>query len=131
MPSLAGDIGLFITRLFFGLSMTFAHGLKKLPPSDGWINFVGELGFPSPLFFAWCAGLTKFIGGLLVAVGFCTRGAATLLTLTMWVAVFLGHAGDPFKKMELGLCYGTVYLLLIVLGPGRLSIDRVWSSRKR
>ena len=130
MPSLPGDIGLLITRLFFGLSMAWAHGIGKIPPSDRWIQKVESLGFVFPEVFAWSAGLSECAGGMLIALGLCTRGAATSLLFTMCVAAFLAHADHPFSKMESSLSYGVVSLLLITLGPGRYSIDRFNSLRR-
>ena len=130
MPTRSGDVGLMITRLFFGLSMAWAHGLHKLPPSEKWIAKVESLGFMLPELFAWSAGLAECAGGLLIALGLATRGAALSLLVTMGVAVFIAHGGDPFRKMELGLCYGVVSLMLTMIGPGRYSLDHLFSARR-
>ena len=131
MPTTLGDLGLLSTRVFFGLSMALAHGINKLPASEKWIQKVESLGFMCPELFAWSAGLAEFVGGILIALGLCTRGAALSLLCTMLVAVFIAHGGDPYSKMESGLCYGMVSLLLVTLGPGRYSVDRLIFSRPR
>ena len=131
MPTLAGDLGLLSARLFFGLSMALVHGINKIPASEGWVKKVESLGFIYPELFAWSAGLAELLGGLLIALGLFTRGAASSLLFTMLVAVFIAHGGDPYKKMELGLCYAMISLLLITIGPGRYSVDRLLSSRLR
>ena len=125
------DSALLIVRLVFGLSMAFAHGLGKVPPSDGFIGFVGSLGFPAPGFFAWAAGLAEFVGGIFIAAGLLTRVSGFFLLQTMLVAVFMAHGDDPFGKMEMGLLYATVSLALMGTGAGRLSLDRLLSSRLR
>ena len=40
------DLSFLLMRLVFGLSMAIAHGIGKVPPTDGFIGFVGKLGFP-------------------------------------------------------------------------------------
>ena len=62
------NIGLLIIRLSIGLSMAFGHGIKKLPPSEGFINGVSKLGLPLPEFMAWAASLSEFAGGLLIVI---------------------------------------------------------------
>ena len=79
--------------------MAFAHGISKLPPSDRFVEVVGELGFPLAVVFAWLAGLAEAVGGILVALGIATRLMAFFLVQTMMVATFLQHGSDPFKKI--------------------------------
>jgi putative oxidoreductase len=120
------DLGLLVLRAFAGLAMAFAHGLKKIPPADGFINAVGGLGFPLPFVFAWSAGLAEFAGGLLIAVGLYTRYAALFLGFTMAVAAFGAHAADPFAKQELSLLYLAICTLILLQGAGRFSLDRIF-----
>lgn len=103
--------------------MAFAHGIKKLPPSEGFINGVDAMGFPLPIVFAWVAALSEFFGASLVALGLATRPAALFVTCTMSVAAFIRHGADEFQKQEMSLLYGAVFLLFTILGAGRLSID--------
>ncbi len=123
------DGALLLVRIVFGLSMAFAHGVGKVPPSEGFTGYVGSLGFPLPGFFAWAAGLAEFVGGIFIALGLLTRVSGFFLLQTMLVAVFVAHIDDPFKKMEMGLLYATVALALSATGAGRFSVDRWLSER--
>lgn len=123
------DLGLLIFRLFVGLSMAFAHGLGKLPPAEGFIARVGQMGFPFPSVFAWSASLAEFLGGLLIAVGLYTRVSSLFLGFTMLVAAFGAHAMDPFSKKELSLLYLVACVLLTFQGAGRFSLDRKLRGR--
>src|SRR4029453_9502804 len=71
-----GNLGLLFLRLVAGISLATAHGLGKLPPSEGFIKGVGERGFPAPVIFSWGAALSEALGGSLVALGLFTRPAA-------------------------------------------------------
>ena len=117
------DILLTLLRFFSGMSMAFAHGLRKVPPSDGFIEHIGEMGFPLPAFFAWSAGLSEFAGGILLALGLMTRPAAFFVAVTMLVAGFINHAGDPFGSAEKAYMYLVIAMVYMIIGSGRFSLD--------
>jgi putative oxidoreductase len=121
---LSPDLGLFIFRIAIGLMMAFSHGLGKMPPPDMFVNGLDSMGFPTPVFFAWCAALSEFVGGLLIGAGLFTRISALFLGITMAVAGFIAHAADPFAKKEMALLYLAACLLLFFQGGGRYSLDR-------
>lgn len=111
--------------------LAIAHGYDKLPPSDKFIEGVGNLGFPVPVFFAWAASLSEFFGALLVAIGLATRPAATLVACVMATAAFLSHGADPFAKKETALLYLAIMVTVIFTGPGRYSLDALIGGKKR
>ena len=126
-----GDLGLLILRLSFGLSMAFSHGLHKVPPSEGFVNVVAKMGFIAPEFFAWMAGLSELVGGIMIAVGFLGRGASLFLLQTMLVALLIKHGGDPFRKMESAFLFSSFCITLLCTGMGRWSLDHyIWKSNR-
>jgi putative oxidoreductase len=126
---LPADIGWTITRVVVGLSMALQHGLGKVPPSDRFIGGVANLGFPAPEFFAWAAGLSELVGGLLLAAGLLTRPAALMLAATMAVACFGRHGADPFSDKEMSLLYLVISGAFVLAGSGRFSVDRLIHAR--
>jgi putative oxidoreductase len=124
------DAGLLVLRVGAGLGMALAHGLGKLPPSDGFVDATAALGFPLPVVFAWLAALAEFGGGLLVALGLATRPAAAFAAFTMAVAFFGAHAGDPFGDREMAFLYGIVFVALALTGAGRFSADAALARRR-
>jgi putative oxidoreductase len=48
--------------------------------------------------------------------------AAIPVIITMAVALFLVHGGDPFPRQEKALLYGLGYLALLIGGGGSLSV---------
>lgn len=71
------------------------------------------------------ATLTEVVGSILIMAGFVTRLAAFSLAFTMAVAAFIVHADDPFNRVELALMYLMVYIVLMITGSGRFSIDKL------
>lgn len=123
------DAGLTVLRVVAGLSLALGHGLGKVPPSTGFVEMVGGLGFPAPGLFAWGATAAELGGGLLLAFGLLTRPAGLLIAVNMAVVTVLAHAGDPLGDRELGLLYGVIGLAFAVVGGGRYSLDAVVRRR--
>lgn len=117
------EVSLTLIRVFAGLSMAFAHGFGKIPPSEKLIEGVAALGFPAPELFAWAASLSEFGGGLLLALGLMTRLAGFFMAVTMFVAAFIVHAADPFQVKELAFFYLVIGIAFALRGAGRFSID--------
>jgi putative oxidoreductase len=126
-----GDAGLLLLRLFAGLALALAHGINKLPPSEGFVTRIGGFGFPAPELFGWLSGLAEFGGGMLLAAGLMTRPVAAIIIINMTVAVVFGHAGDPFGRRELPLLFGFVALQFALVGAGRYSVDGLLGAPDR
>lgn len=116
-------------RIIAGLLMAFLHGAGKFPPSEKFIEGVASLGFPMPVLFAWAAGSTEFIGGILLAVGLLTRPVAILLAFTMLVAAFGKHIDDPMKVKEMALLYFSIAIIFASRGAGKWSLDNLISKK--
>jgi putative oxidoreductase len=123
------NAGLLLLRVFSGIAMAFAHGINKIPPSAGFIESIGKLGFPFPVFFAWSAGISELFGGILLALGLFTRPNAFFLSITMFVAFFIRHAGDPFAQKEKAFLFLILFLFFLIAGSSRPSLDEVIRSK--
>jgi putative oxidoreductase len=123
LDSRAGDLGLLILRVFAGLSLAFAHGLDKLPPSPPFLKGIESLGFPAEA--AWLSGFAETFGGLALAAGLGTRVAAGFIIVNLSVAAFLQHADDPYLRKELALLFLSVAAMFLFVGAGRFSVDRL------
>jgi putative oxidoreductase len=121
--SYAANAGLALLRIFSGIALAFAHGYSKVPPGEGLINRAGEMGFPMPVFFAWAAGLSEFLGGIFLALGFLTRISSFFIAITMLVALVGVHASDPFNRQELAFMYLFVAIAFLLKGAGDWSVD--------
>ena len=121
--SFGANAGLSLVRIFAGVLLALAHGLGKLPPSEGLITGTANLGFPMPTLFAWAAGLSQFGGGILLALGFLTRFAGFFIAFTMLTALIGVHRADPFAKQELAFLYLFIALTFMIKGANDWSID--------
>ena len=104
------------------------HGTQKLfgfPGGDAPanLNLFSQTGM---------AGILETFGGALLAIGFCTRPVAFILSGQMAVAYFQVHAPMGFwpvlNRGELAALYCFLFLYLAAAGPGPWSVD---ATRKR
>lgn len=75
------------------------------------------------------AVFAEVVCSALVLLGLGTRLAVIPLSITMLIAAFHVHIGDPFAKQEMSLHYLLVYVVLFILGSGKYSIDRFLSKK--
>lgn len=117
------NAGLTLLRIFAGASLCMAHGIGKMPPSDGFVEATAKLGFPLPVVFAWAAALSEFLGGAFLALGLFTRVSSFFIAFTMLVALLGVHRADPFQKQELAFLYFFIALAFMLKGSGDWSVD--------
>ncbi len=121
--SLQYNIGLAFLRI--GASaLILTHGIPKFQKLlSGNFEFGDPLGLgSSPSLFLAIIG--EFICPILVIIGFKTRWAAVPTAITMAVAAFIVHASDPFNVKEKALLFLTLFVTIILLGPGKFSVDK-------
>jgi len=123
-------VALLIARVSLALFM-INHGIPK------WNKFFnGEpIKFADPIGVGVVPSLAltvfaELFCSLFLLMGLFTRLALIPLLITMIVAVFIIHAGDPFNKMEDAVLYLWMYFLMFFTGPGKYSIDYLLQKRK-
>lgn len=126
----ASDIAILITRVAVAALM-LSHGLPKLSSllSGDPVQFPGMFGM-SP---AVALGLTVFaevICSVFILTGFATRLSVIPPIITMLVAVLMVHAADPFANKEPGLHFLVLYVVLLITGSGRYSVDHLLAGKK-
>lgn len=124
------SIALLIIRIGVA-GMMLVHGFPKMQMlfSGDASQFPGVMGM-SPMFSLALAVFAEVVCSILILFGFATRLATIPLIITMIVAVFLIHAADPFAAQELGLHYLMAYIVLLILGSGKYSLDAVLLQQK-
>jgi putative oxidoreductase len=125
------SLGLLLLRLSVGGMMLVSHGWGKL------INFWEKASvFPDPLGVGSMMSLSlavfaEVFCSIAIIMGLATRFVAIPLIITMFIAVFIVHADDPWQKKEFALLYLVPFLTLIFTGAGRFSLDSVIKKRKK
>lgn len=122
----SADAALLITRLWFGGSMLWLHGLMKLKNFSGMSSqFVDPFGIGTAATLALVIFAELVCAGLIV-LGLFTRFAALILTFNMAMAFYLGH-GAKLTGMgndgEMPFLFIGAYLALFVAGAGAFSVD--------
>jgi len=133
-------LAVLILRLFLGFVFVM-HGSQKLLGAfggSGVPGFAGQLakyGIEPHLLWAWVVAITEFVGGICIFFGFLTRFWAAGLVIDMTVAVVKVHLVNGFfwsnRGFEFVLTLGVIALVLLMTGPGSLSMDRAIGIEKR
>ena len=123
------ETGLFVLRVAIGAFM-LVHGIQKLM---GFSEMADK--FPDPIGMGNQLSMIMAIGAevgcsILLILGLGTRLAVIPLAFTMIVALFIIHANDPWKMQELAAIFLSVYVVIFITGPGRLSLDARLASRR-
>lgn len=109
-------------RIGFGILMIPTYGYGKLINfSERHESFYDFLGIGS----AFSMGLAIFAElfcSILLILGLLTRLATIPLIITMLVVIYI-HDWQLFAKQELSPAFLTAYIGILLLGPGKYSLD--------
>jgi len=114
-----------LLRVGAGLLMMVNHGFDKLS------HFAQKAPrFADPFHIGTTTSLSlvvfaEFFCAAFIVIGLFTRLAAIPLIIAMSVALFSAHNGDFFGKGESAGLFLIVFTAILVLGPGKVSIDRL------
>ena len=118
----AFNAAMLFLRLAFGILM-MNHGYQKLLHfADKQHSFMNFLGMGSTLSLALVI-FAEFFCALFTMLGLFTRLAAIPLIIATCVMIFKVHNGDVFGDGETAALYLTGFLVLLLVGPGRVSVD--------
>jgi putative oxidoreductase len=117
-------LSLLLLRISLG-GLMIPHGYTKL------INFATKAaGFSDPFHISGQASMSLVIFAelfcaSLVFIGLMTRLATIPVIICMSVALFHAHHGDFFGSGEKATLFLVGYLVLLIAGPGKISMDRL------
>lgn len=124
---LAFNLSMLIIRISMGILM-MSHGYDKLvnfsTKQKDFYNFL-EIGSTPSLLLCIFA---EFFCALFITIGLFTRLTIIPLIINMGIVVFGVHAMDFFGDAEKGSLFLAGYLVILLCGPGKISVDGVSSK---
>lgn len=133
------DAAVLLLRVALAL-IFIPHGWAKVMGNGGVAAFVQDLpSYGIPTFLGYIAAWSELAGSILLLAGLLTRIDAFLLACTMGVATFVVQLPDVLREaqpganryfaamhgIELPFALMAAALAVVILGPGRLSLDAV------
>jgi len=127
------DVSLLLLRVVVGSNFVFRYGWTKISGGpELWANIGKTMELVGitfgATFWGFMAGFAEFFCSILLVLGLVTRPASFLLTSTMFMAIVsnLSKSESP----ELAGIYGLIFLMFLITGAGRYSLDRTIASRE-
>jgi len=117
------DIAHFGVRLTVGF-IIILHSLGKFEP--GFVGFLDRLGLPPEMQFP--IALAEFVPGILLILGGLSRISASIISIVMLGAIFMAKGAQSLTGqggVELETLLLASSLVIIVIGPGRISISTI------
>ena len=128
------SVGLLFVRIVVGLAFIY-HGYPKIVHATTWMGSHSLTSpwsgaqFILPTWLQATVAAVEFFGGIALVVGLLTRFAAIALCIDMIAAFLFSELprGTPFvgpaHTLEPNLTYMVVSFLLLLAGPGAISLD--------
>jgi putative oxidoreductase len=122
-------LGLLLLRVPASLLMMM-HGWAKFLKlqAGGEIEFFNFLNL-GPVISLILTIIGELIAPAFIVLGFQTRTAAIPVIVTMAVAAFVAHAGDPIADREHALLYLFVFSSILLLGGGKYGVTMLGGKR--
>lgn len=138
------DVSAFVLRLVAGL-VFLPHGYSKVFGSGAAAFAADMAAYHIPAFLGYIVPYAEFAGALLLILGLVTRLDAFLLACTMFVAAFVVQLPDALHEtqpgtpkffaamrgIELPLSLFAITVAILILGPGRYSLDSLLGVEPR
>jgi putative oxidoreductase len=119
----AFNFALLVQRVVTGLLLLIGHGLPKIS------NFQEmSLSFYDPFRIGHRLSLilvilAELFCSMFLVLGLFTRIAALIIVINLSIAVFVIQHGMALKNVELGAIFLTSAFTILIVGPGRVSVD--------
>ncbi len=146
MTKVTTDVAALILRLAAG-AIFLPHGWSKITSEGGSAAFAADMAanYGIPTFLGHLAAWTELAGAILLVAGLLTRLDALLLAGTMFVAAFIVQLPEALyevpadaiksfvvlRAIELPLAMFAACAAIVLIGPGRVSLDALLRIEER
>jgi uncharacterized membrane protein YphA (DoxX/SURF4 family) len=146
MSKVTSDVAALILRLGAG-AIFLPHGWSKVLGEGGAAAFAADMAanYNIPAFLGYLAAYSEFVGAILLVAGLFTRLDALLLAGTMFVATFIVQLPEALyevpadaiksfvamRAIELPLAMFAICAAIVLIGPGRVSLDHLFGLEER
>ena len=114
----AASVGLLVSRIPWCMALFYFHGLEKVTGYGTMVeHFRNPLGLGTHFTLAY-ALVADAVCSTVILLGIFTRPAAVILFVNLMVAMIFIH---PWEERL--LLYNAFYLMILLAGPGRYSLD--------
>jgi putative oxidoreductase len=112
-------------------ALMLLHGTHKLEKlmAGGEIKFLDFMGLGAETSLL-LAVIGELVAPLFLILGFKSRWAAIPAIITMFVAAFVAHSGEPLDEREHSLLYMIAFIAIAMIGSGTYSVDAWLQKRK-
>ena len=100
--------------------------LEKKFGNEGFVGWISSMGIPGEL--ALIIALAEVIPGILLIIGVLNRISASIISIIMVGAIFHVKGAESLtgdKGIEFDLILLAAALIIIVAGPGRISLSQI------
>lgn len=119
----AFNLATFLLRVTFGVMMCINHGVPKLAHFSDWRNTFYD-PFHIGHFWSLVLSITaEVFASMMLILGVFSRIAAFFLLGEMAVLILLFYHGRPLAHFEDAILFFTGFLLIVLVGPGKWSVD--------
>jgi len=127
------DFAMLLLRLGAG-GLMVPHGWGKFEKlrtglAEGDVQFYDWMGLGDEVSLG-LAVFGELVAPAFIVLGLFTRWMSVPAAITMAVAAFGVHAGDPISDKELPLLFLVPFVVLALMGGGRYSVDH-WIGRPK
>jgi len=119
----AFNITMLVQRVVTGLLLLINHGLPKISEFQELSRSFYDPFHISHRLSLILVILAELFCSMFIVLGLFTRIAAFMIVVNLAVAVFIVQHGMALKNVELGAIYLTSVFTIMILGPGKVSVD--------
>lgn len=116
------NVAMLLMRVVFG-GMMIHYGYQKLTHFNEMVKMSTPMFGMSPTTVMALLVFAEFFCAMFIILGLFTRLAAIPLVISFSVALFKAHHADVFGDGEKAALYLGAFLIILLLGPGKASVD--------